>query len=382
MATEEEWFGRGVLQAELLRLGPQFGHAGMHLARLGRASELVRDHDQAQFFNGGGGEGIGEAAHGARAAHLQMREVMLDQRGHPFFDLIGGINAREEGFGEGTALFLVAGGDDPQASVALGLMGGLRLGKVVGQHGKHQDPAGGGIGGAPLGQFRERVATVAGVGENIAFGMPSGILRRAIQGGDFGKMLQPAGGFQELQSGRGALPRERPFEPFHAHALDRQFGKRGGNRAAQDHGFRGGHKMEPGGKLHAPQHAQGVLHESRTGVAQDAPGQIVLAAEEIEVFAGARIEHERVDGEIAAAGGGARLDAGVERHLKAFVAGGQFGIAAGQAEIPLAAAAAGKLDHAERFADQIHAAIGTQRPRQGFVVHPIDFEVKILVGDA
>jgi hypothetical protein len=93
------------------------------------------------------------------------------------------------------------------------------------------------------------------------------------------------------------------------------------NRFRERDCFRRRGEAEARGELHAAQDAQGVFAESLGRVAKDFVLEIVRAAEEIEQLTPTRVEHHRVDGEVAARGGIARVDIWIERNLKALVPG-------------------------------------------------------------
>ena len=82
-------------------------------------------------------------------------------------------------------------------------------------------------------------------------------------------------------------------------------------------------------------------------MAKNALLQILPSAEKVEVFTRAWIKHQRVDGEIPAAGRLSRGDVRIEMDLKTLMTGGHLRILAGQAEIPLFAALSGELDYAK-----------------------------------
>ena len=81
---------------------------------------------------------------------------------------------------------------------------------------------------------------------------------------------------------------------------------------------------EARGELHAAQDAQRVFTKGVGGVTKDFIVEIVRAAKKIEQLVPARVEHHRVDGEVAARGGIARADIRIERNLETFVARRSF----------------------------------------------------------
>ena len=125
----------------------------------------------------------------------------------------------EKAFRQGNADPFVSGGDDARFSLAQNFGGCGSFAKVVEQDGEH-------VGGAvceglllPVRQICQRVAAVAGVVENIAFGMPFGVLGNANDCLEFGEVLNPAALEQEAQAGGGAAAFGGPFEPFFADSL-------------------------------------------------------------------------------------------------------------------------------------------------------------------
>ena len=177
-------------------------HALVYRPRFGWPAELIRRHDHTQFRDRRGPQGVRQPANRAVAARLQMGQMMRHQRHHAFLDLVRRIEARQKSFRQRPALFLMARRNDPPPPVALGFMRGLRFGEVMCQHGEHEHPAGRLVRLAPLGQFHQCVATMAGVREHVAFRMPLRILRCSVQCRDLREVPQPAGLLQEAQSGR------------------------------------------------------------------------------------------------------------------------------------------------------------------------------------
>ena len=91
---------------------------------------------------------------------------------------------------------------------------------------------------------------------------------------------------------------------------------------------------------------------------QDAVVEIYLAAEEVPDFACDRVEAHGVDGEIAAGGGFAGGDGGVEVGVEIAVAGAGFAVAAGDAKVACISPGLGQLHHSEALAYQVDAAAG------------------------
>ena len=81
------------------------------------------------------------------------------------------------------------------------------------------------------------------------------------------------------------------------------------------------------------QDAQGVLGKRGAGVAQHTVPQIRRAAEKIQRLPRARIVHDGVDGEIAAARRRLRREGRIKVHFESLVAGRHFGILARHGEI-------------------------------------------------
>src|ERR1051325_8487155 len=159
--------------------------------------------------------------------------------------------------------------------------------------------------------------------------MPAGILRRVDESADLRKALEPFAIAEEGEAERGTHAFDRPFAPFVPNAVFRELGDGVFNRAAERDGFGRGVKFEPGGKLKSAKDAQGVFDESGAGVTKNVLTEIALAVVEINDFVFARVEEERVDGEIAAGGGFFECEAGIEFDGETFVARSGFGIATG-----------------------------------------------------
>ena len=149
------------------------------------------------------------------------------------------------------------------------------------------------------------------------------------------------------------------------------------NAPAHRRGSRIEREIEPAGELHPAQHAQRIFGEGLAGGAQHAILQILGAAEEIEKFVRHRIVGHRVDGEVAAAGGFARRNAGIEGGLKVAMPEPELAVAAGNAEVVLVAARI-QLDHAEALAHQIDAAVPGENSGQLVVGHSVDLDIEIL----
>jgi len=216
------------------------------------------------------------------------------------------------------------------------------------------------------------------MGENVAFGMPLGVLGHATNCVEFRKVLNPAGSFQKAEAARRRHAFFRPFRPFFAHTFFGQFGKSAFDRASQFNRFAGGCEVEACCELHAAQDPQGVFRKGRAGVAQNLILQVRLAAKEIEEFVGPHIIHQRIDRVIAAGGSVARGEGGIERNFKAFVAGGGFGIAPGNAEI-VGVGAGGEFHDSKGATDEIDAGPLAESGGQGIVVQAEDFDIEILV---
>ena len=140
-------------------------------------------------------------------------------------------------------------------------------------------------------------------------------------------------------------------------------------------------QIEAAGELHATQNAQRVFGKGFAGGAKDVVVQIYLAAEEVPDFAGEGIEAHGVDGEIAAGGGFARGDGGVEVGGEIAVAGTGFAVAAGDAKVTRYTwvnPGLSKLHHAEALADQVDAAAGGDRNAGQFIVRDsVDFTISM-----
>ncbi len=188
-----------------------------------------------------------------------------------------------------------------------------------------------------------------GVIPDIAFGMELRGLFHALHAGDFREEVgQHAAGIEQFE----AAPRSAFGEDSHqflAHALHRHFEDQ---RVIAPHGFEGDGvdgEAEPGGEAHSAQQAQVIFAEAGVGVADGAhhsASQVGLALHKIEYASGVGIEHQTVDGEVAAQDIFARI---------AFEAD-MFGMAAVQ--VIVVAAEGGHLHLIEDVAHQHHAEVG------------------------
>jgi prepilin-type N-terminal cleavage/methylation domain-containing protein len=229
----------------------------------------------------------------------RWNEMISHQRKDSLFEHQRGANSLQEIPRRLHAGLFVSGRNDSFAAILDCAMRHGRFAEVVRQDRQHIDGLGFRVGFAPLGQARQRVATVASVRENVAFRVPFRFLRRADQRFDLREMIDPFRLGQKAQAGGRQPAALRPLEPFLAHALDGQFRVTPLHAARKFHRFRRGAQLETPRELHPAQDAQRVLDEGRAGVPQNARLQIRLAAEKIQHLARAGIVHDGVDGEIA-----------------------------------------------------------------------------------
>ena len=142
----------------------------------------------------------------------------------------------------------------------------------------------------------------------------------------------------------------------------------------QIHGAAQGHRLlrhgeaEAGGELRSPQHPQGIL---RKGVvirmAQDAPAEVLPAAEEVQHLTGEHVLHQGVDGEIPAAGGSLRPQPRVHLH-------GEVPVPPTHGSLP---PWHGDVQSAAR--QSVDAKAGPHRPT---AAHPVQHSFQLLGGDA
>ena len=125
-----------------------------------------------------------------------------------------------------------------------------------------------------------------------------------MHAGDFGQQFrQQPGLLQQLEgAARGAFGEQ--FGQFLAQAFGRDLMnlRRGGLDGGEGRRLDGVIKAR--GKSHGANHAQLVFAEAHVGLADgadDARADVLAAADEIEHLAGFRVEHQAVDGEVAAA---------------------------------------------------------------------------------
>jgi hypothetical protein len=143
-----------------------------------------------------------------------------------------------------------------------------------------------------------------GVNPNVTFGMKLGRLGHALHAGNLWEDEgEQAGLVEELKAAAGGAFGEELGELV-AEALARDLADFRGELA--DSGKSGGLDgiSEAGGEADGADHAQLVFAEAERGLADgadEAGAEIVAATDEVENFAGARIEEQGVDGEVAAA---------------------------------------------------------------------------------
>ena len=273
------------------------------------------------------------------------------------------------------------GRDDALPAVALDRPREGRLREVVRQHGEAQHRARLLVRFAPSVEPDQRVETVERVGPHVALRMPLRILRHADERSGLREMTDPSAIAQEAQPrGRNRGP-GRPFHPLAQHALRRELGERPGDAPAQRDRLRRGIESEPRGELHPAQHAQRVLGEGGAGVPEHPRPQVRLAAEEIQHLAAMRIEHQRVDGEIAPGGGILRREGRIELHGEPFVARSDLRIAPRHREIEDLGTDR-QLHHAEGSPDQVGTSPSREHPGQPLVAEPEDLHVEVLAGHA
>lgn len=142
----------------------------------------------------------------------------------------------------------------------------------------------------------------------------------------------------------------------------------------QIHGAAQGHRLlrhgeaEAGGELRSPQHPQGILREGAiVHVAQEAPAEILPAAEEVQHLTGEHVLHQGVDGEIPAAGGSLRPQPRVHLHGEVPVAPTHGGLPPGHGDVQSAAR------------QSVDAKAGPHRPA---AAHPVQHSFQLLGGDA
>jgi hypothetical protein len=137
------------------------------------------------------------------------------------------------------------------------------------------------------------------VGEDVALGVPVGLLRRAAQGGHLREMpIQPV-------SSRTSIPREGRTD-WTAHLSHSPQTRSGGSSAKagaisrQSAAVSGARReVEARGQLEGAQDPQRVVGERRARVAQDAGPQVALAAEGVDDGAREGVDRDRVHREVA-----------------------------------------------------------------------------------
>lgn len=379
VASEEDGCRGGTGEVELIRDAADGFDAGRDVPWAWGASMGVRGHDEAEVFDGFGSEAAGEAADGPFARFVEVRHVMQDEGGDAFGEGARDAEAVEEGGGEGGAVGFVAGRGDAGASVAEDGAGAGGLAEVVGEDGEGDDDAGGFVGFPPGGQIGKGVQGVAGMLEDVALGVPVGFLGHAAQRIEFGEVGEPAGGLEPAQSGGRPEAACGPLEPLLPDTLEGEFVEGAAEFAAAGERFRCAGQIEASGELHAAEHAEGILAERVTDVSQAAAFEILASAEEVEELPGPWIHHEGIEGEVASGGGFARGDVRIEADFEAAVAGCDFRVPAGDAEV-VDGMAEGQLDDAEGTSDEVRAAPGTERVGEGFVGGSEHLDIEVLEG--
>ncbi len=277
--------------------GVQFGADEVVVVELAVAGEAIQTVKFEVFIEDGETKEAAESA-GAHLADVEPVHVMGDQGG----DLVGvflrAAQASEDGFGQAGADGGVAVETD-----AVGEPEGGGLADVV-QEGA---PGERGRGVAQTGEQEK------GVGPDVAFRVVLGRLSDPAQGGNFGQnMNQQAGFFEEAEAvlsvALGEDAGEFVADAFGGNASNR--GSLGGDGGAGV-GVKG--EAEASRKTDGAEKAEMVFAKAKGGVANgadEAAGEIVAAANEVEDFAGEGIEEEAVDGEVAAGGvsGGGSLE--------------------------------------------------------------------------
>lgn len=379
VASEEQGLRGGASQIESIGDAPDGLDGGRGLTWARGASESVGGHHQAEVLYRLGGEAAGQAADGTFAGFLEMGHVLKDERDDAFGNGPRYAEPFKERGGEPGAVVLMAGRNDSGTSIAQDGMGAGGLAEVVGQDGEGDDDAGGFVGIAPGREIGEGVEGVAGVLEDVAFRVPFGFLGHASEGIEFGKMGEPAGGLDPAKAGGRDRARCGPFEPFVADAFEGEFMKGADQFAAAGQGFGRAGQVKAPGELHAAEDAQGIIAERFADVAQDPALDIIATAEEVEDLTGPGVPHEGVEGEVTSGGCLGRGDVGIEVDVEAAVAGADFGIAAGDAEV-VDGIAEGELDDTEGAADEIGTAPGAEGLGEGLVGGAKDLDIEVLQG--
>ena len=246
-----------------------------------------------------------------------------------------------------------------RSDAAVNHRGGGRLAEIVAYRPEHDRNL------LRPGQIADAAARLVdhlqGVHPHIALWMPLRLLGAPRQRLQFRKQL---GDHAELHRQREAdrrTRREDQLFDFAPHPLGRQIVERSG--AAQLPRLVVQPQIEPGGKLHRPQHPQAVVEKALAiDDAKEAPADIATAVEGIQVLPGERIPGDGIDGEIAAPRRLLNRHRRIAGDLEPAMAAAGFRFAAGQRDVDIAPlvdlkALAHHVDAPERF-EQLAQPLG------------------------
>ena len=350
-----------------------------------RPTQRISRHHQRQVINRRRGQPTCESAH-LRVAVLAPVSAVVDQmiddeRADEGDQIERSADARQERLGQRPPGGLVPRADPAQDIALHGADGGRRLAEIVGEDGEQQEAAARGRRLLPRLEPHQCVATQTRVFEGIALGVPLRFLEAAAEGGDLGKVPQPAGLLEDDEAARRPHGLRGPLVPFVPDPLHGELRVGVDDGTAQRGGFRGEREIEAGGELHPAQHPERILYEGRAGVAQHAGLEIGDAVERIDQTLGERIPRDRVEREVAPRRGVRVAQRWVGCDGEAAVAGAGLGFAARQAEVVFPAVPRPHLDHPKTASDHIGGAERGEGLVKGGEVDAPHFHVEILRGD-
>ena len=223
-----------------------------------------------------------------------------------------------------------------------------------------------------------------GVGPDVAFGVPLGVLGRVGQGQQLGRhAAQQVPLAQQAEAEGGARGLQQQLLDLAEDALGRQLVER--HRGAQAGRGRLDLELEAGRQLHRPQGAQRVVAEGgRVHGPQAAPLEVGPAAPRVDQRLGLRVVEQRVDREVPAARGLLDGEVRVAQGADAAVARPGLRVAPRQRHVDGArqAGEAADLEHGEGLPNRVHRSEGLEQRGQGLAGQAVDLDVEVLARPA
>ena len=208
---------------------------------------------------------------------------------------------------------------------------------------------------------------------DVPFRMPLGLLRTADERFQLREQRVDDAEAQGQLEPDGRPPRleeelfEFPPDPLRREIIER-------DPPAERFGRRVQRELEPGRELDRAQHTQAVLPE-RGGIHRPeyAPFDVAAAVEGVLIGVGERIPRDRVDREVAAAGGFTRRQLRIPVNVEPFVPAPHLRLAARERDVE-----AGHLEDGEALADRVHRPEPREQRAQFGGGYAIDLEVHVL----